>query len=171
MFEAIAPNLERPITQKPMVQKITTSMGTIYVLRNPITQAWILNLTLSKKEPTMRNNMSLAYLAYVCTFIALVLFMVGCESPTSNNLEDKVIATNHPFACIESYPVVPDTIIKGLEKWSLKVGDGPRNRCHMSTAWGEDSEGVDCWSKEKDTLWIVTDYCPATRQALNEMGG
>ncbi|MDQ3159303.1 MAG: hypothetical protein M3P98_04195 [bacterium] len=110
----------------------------------------------------------IAHAALSCTFVALVLLFIGCN-PTEAKQEH--ITTDHPTACIESYPVVPDTIVKGLEKWPLKVGNGPRNRCSISTAWGPDSEGIDCTSKSGDTTWIVMDYCPATKQALSQLGG
>jgi hypothetical protein len=113
--------------------------------------------------------MKLAYSAYTCSAIALVLLFVGCESPTNvkDTPEEKGIVAAHPKACIESYPVVPDTIVKGLESWTLKVGNGPRNRC----SWSADNEWAECKAKSPDTLYIIDTYCPATLKARAELGG
>jgi hypothetical protein len=116
--------------------------------------------------------MRIAYLSYACSLVALVLLMVGCESPTSpthnpDGTRWGVIVADHPKACIESLPVVPDTLIKGLESWSLKVGNGPRNRCTFNV----ESEWVECKAKSPDTLYAIDRYCPATLKARAELGG
>jgi hypothetical protein len=109
--------------------------------------------------------------AYAFGLVSLVLvFFVGCESPTNvkDTPEEKGTTVDHPTACVESYPVLPDTVVKGLEKWSLKVGDGPRNRCSFDSA----NEFVKCHSKvEGDTLYTIDRTCPATLKARAELGG
>jgi hypothetical protein len=124
----------------------------------------------------MRNFSSLAYLAYICSGFALVLLFIGCESPTHPDTNPDgtkwgVVVADHPKACIELPPVVPDTIIRHLEKWTLKVAqDGDRsgrNRC----TFNNESEWVECDAKSPDTLYAIDRYCPATLKARSELGG
>lgn len=120
-----------------------------------------------KPQHQTKENMKTLTIAYS---VLVLLSLIACESPTNvkdNPSEQGVALVVHPFACIESYPVVPDTIIKKLEAYTLKVGNGPRNRCRYS----EEDEAVFCKAKSPDTLYVIDTYCPATRQALNEMGG
>jgi hypothetical protein len=71
-------------------------------------------------------------------------------------------------ACIEAYPVVTDTIIKGLEEWPLKVAfDFENTRCR----WDEDYNDVVCKGRYSDTTWVIDTYCPATLKARSAMGG
>lgn len=147
------------------------ALGTIIVIRNPFNGAWIMNLTIANRKPS-NPSPKLAYASYLFSFLALVLLFIGCESPTHPDTNEDgtkwgVIVAAHPKACIESYPVVPDTIIKGLESWTLKVGNGPRNRC----SWSADNEWAECKAKSPDTLYAIDTYCPATLKARAELGG
>lgn len=115
----------------------------------------------------MRYMGAIAKLAYACTLVAMVLVLfVGCNV-TESDSADTVVTASHPKACIESFPVVPDTLIKGLETWSLKVGNGTRNRCR----WDVGNEWAECKAKNPDTLYVVDTYCPATLKARAELGG
>lgn len=78
---------------------------------------------------------------------------------------------NPKGVCIESYPVIPDTLVKGLENWDLKVSDRTNARCGMY----RDTEFISCASRDngdlQDTVFIIDTYCPATLKARAELGG
>lgn len=161
----------------PAITIRTNSLGTIIVIRNPFNGTWVMNLTIARKRADSLNvefrpTLGLAKLSYIFTLVSLVLLMVGCESPTNpthnpDGTKWGVIVADHPKACIESTPVVPDTIIKGLESWTLKVGSGTRNRC----SWSAENEWAECKAKSPDTLYAIDRYCPATLKARAELGG
>jgi uncharacterized membrane-anchored protein len=113
--------------------------------------------------------MKLAYSAYTCSAIALVLLMVGCESPNSAAEKERITVLGHPTACVESLPVVPEDVMKGITKgYDYKIANEENNR---SRCFDYDSSEYACKSKANDTLYIIDTYCPATLKARAELGG
>lgn len=125
-------------------------------------------------EIEFRPMSFLAKLAYIIALVFLPVIMLTACNPLSSEGQDsdpvKVETATPEKACIEAFPVVPDTIIKGLENWTLKVsGYDPnsRSRCH----WDEDYDLVVCKGRYSDTTWSIDRYCPATLKARAELGG
>lgn len=168
----------------PMVKIKVNGHLKIITIRNPINNKWIMTLTIGNKvkpetiyvRNVTRDGIRTTITKYGNPYryamgCLAILALVACNTtePATNEDGTKwgVIVADHSKACIESTPVVPDTIIKGLEPWTLKVGNGTRNRCHYSV----ESDWVECKAKSPDTLYAIDRYCPATLKARAELGG
>lgn len=170
------PRLSLPALH-PMIKIKVNGHLKIITLRNPITNKWIITLTV----PMPTRHIVITHSKPISTFgnpyryalgCLAIMALCACDAPTHPDTNEDgtkwgVIVADHPKACIESTPVLPDTIIKGLETWALKVGNSTRNRCHYSI----ESEWVECKAKSPDTLYAIDRYCPATLKARSELGG
>lgn len=162
-------------TLHPVIKVKVNGHLKIITIRNPITNKWIASITLSNKidnKPAIASTIGRfgnPYRFAMGAIAIMALIACGPTNPDTNEDGTKwgVIVADHPKACIESTPVLPDTIIKGLETWTLKVGNGTRNRCSYSV----ESDWVECKAKSPDTLYAIDRYCPATLKARAELGG
>jgi hypothetical protein len=105
------------------------------------------------------------------TLLALIaiLFFVACENPTETTKAHSAITIEHPTACIE-LPLVTasDTLIKHIESYTLKPSINKRARC------SQDENGdlvYTCKGKNPDTLYTVSNLCPASAKLLQSLGG
>lgn len=174
-------------TLHPMVKVKINGHLKIITLRNPITKKWIVSFTLPMpaQHVTLTPSKPIAAFGnpyrYAMGCLAIA-FLVACENPVQDNGRKAVqIFADHPTACLEMFPVTPDTIVRHLEKWTLKVNTDPtklrtsRNRC----VWVADQEWAECDSKSRapsepalaDTVYGVDRICPATLKARAELGG
>jgi hypothetical protein len=174
---------ELPFRRSPLVKVSNNGHLKIVTLRNPWTAKWIVTFTLPTPPVHVRYpsparvtpSFALPRVYRMALRFGIVVIMalgfIACNSPAEPDGRGEnghFNVYNHPKACIESFPVIPDTLIKGLESYTLKVGAGTRNRCRPNV--DQVGEAV-CKGRNPDTLYFIATYCPATLSARNAMGG
>jgi hypothetical protein len=162
-------------TLHPMIKVSRNNSLRITSIRNPFTNAFLFSITTSHKmvHPAMTHSKPVMAFGnpyrYALGAIA-IMALVAC-GPTETTKETGVNVIGPANVCIESVPVVPDTIIHGLTKgYDYKVSrvENGRSRCYIAP----DGEMVNCHSKVRgDTLYVIDTYCPATLKARAELGG